>query len=208
MASKTKSETDLISNDSAFQRHLRAMGLESVNAYRDWCRGRGISRKLDKNWKRRAHELYLRKAAIAETKLRSSKFQQRRPLATLQAICDGNTFPNDPLVPHFRRFVNSLTVRSEEPPVDREALHRLITHTHNVGANFFGPGRGCEELGDAAGNTYLEAMSTIARYCDQWLQPIETWARRTRNKQRQFQSLVRHLFVRYEMPEFLSLIHI
>ena len=178
------------------------MGLETVDAYRDWCRDRGISRKLDKNWKRRAHELYLRKASIAETKLRCSKSQQRRPLATLQAICDGDTFPSGTLVPHFRRFADSLTVWSDEPPINRDALHRLVTHTHNVGASFFGPGRGCEELGDAPGNTYLEALSNIARYRDQWLQPIETWARRTRNKHRQFESLVRHLFVRYEMPEF------
>jgi hypothetical protein len=54
--------------DEKLQRHLRALGLESADAYRAWCRRHGFGDSLRKSWQEQRQErLAAQKAAAAET---------------------------------------------------------------------------------------------------------------------------------------------
>ena len=45
---------------------------------------------------------------------------------------------------------------------------------------------------------------SLVEYADKWIRPIDTWVVKSHNRDRQFSSLVRHLFTEYEMPAFLD----
>ena len=191
-----------IANDSAFRRHLAALQLDSVDAYRKWCRDRGLSRKLHKDWKRRAHELYIAKSDAAQRRLRATKNQRRHPLATLHAICEGRI--NSGQITHsaLRPLAVAIEAETVEPPVNRGALCQLVTHLFKSRANFFRTGNAISRFGSADGNTYLEALVTMSRYANVWIRPVTTWQGRTRTSKRQFHLLANHLFVAYDMPDF------
>lgn len=51
---------------------------------------------------------------------------------------------------------------------------------------------------------FRHAIEHIAMYRACWIRKIENWRRPGRNKARSFASLVRHLFARYPVPEFMD----
>jgi len=51
---------------------------------------------------------------------------------------------------------------------------------------------------------YIRGVLALTNDAAQWLRPIETWRPRSHNRQRQFSSLVRHLFARFDVPAFMD----
>src|SRR5215212_9207092 len=66
--------------DDKFRRHLRALGLESAEAYRTWCRQHGFSESLRKSWQEERQErLAAEKTAVAQ----AAEAEAQRHLETL-----------------------------------------------------------------------------------------------------------------------------
>jgi len=53
-------------------------------------------------------------------------------------------------------------------------------------------------------NTFLNALVRISNHSESWIRKPEDWVCKTYNADRQFASLVRHLFAKYDVPGFFD----
>lgn len=51
---------------------------------------------------------------------------------------------------------------------------------------------------------FLIGLLEFAKRSDEWIRPPESWSERSHNARRQFRSLARHLFSRFDVPGFLD----
>jgi hypothetical protein len=56
----------------------------------------------------------------------------------------------------------------------------------------------------AGGRSYTAAIRTIARMCSLFIRNLDDWNPNTKNRHKQFASLVRHLFAKYDVPQFMD----
>jgi hypothetical protein len=56
----------------------------------------------------------------------------------------------------------------------------------------------------SAHNTYIGGLAAVATHWASWLRPLDEWKIESKNPQRQFGSLVRHLFADYSIPAFFD----
>ena len=60
------------------------------------------------------------------------------------------------------------------------------------------------ELGCTEANCFAAAIPAVAAWSEHWVRPPSSFRVSSKNADRVFASLVRHLFVRYEMPAFMD----
>lgn len=188
--------------------HISGLGLDSVESYRDWCAKNGFSKRLNKHWKVRSCESYFASQETATQRFRQKKLETRKPLATLEGICDGRITEVEVTQAHLKRFcaaVHDKRATNYERPVDRTALKRLVTHLLKCRTKFLDDAPAYAGAGRLEGDTYLEAIALIASHSSAWLRPLEDWKPATRNTRRQFASLLRHLFAKFDdVPLFFD----
>lgn len=188
-------------------RHIHNLGLATVEDYREWCAQNGFSRKLRKGQKLRSRERSLVRERQLREKLDRKKKESRNLVGTITEICELRIGEHDVTQPHLRRLCGLLRPTGghhfERQP-DRRALLRILSHLLHCRARFFDSSQVISEHGAAAGNTYLEALATVSAFRRFWKRPVEDWKPRSHNARRQFASLLRHLFVEYEMPAFMD----
>ena len=202
-----KKKTQAEEQNPELLEHIQGLGLKSVREYREWCDENGFSRKLKKHWTQRCRERFHQREALAKTRLVQKKREKRRFAQVLDGICRGHLDADDVTQPELQRLCQALQPGGgprHERGIDRKVLLRLLTHVHRERARFFGSAQVLADRGDSPGNTYVEALALIAAHYPSWLRPIDAWKPRTHSAPRQFASLVRHLFVRYEMPVFFD----
>lgn len=189
------------------QEHITALGLDSVAAYRSWCRDHGFSRRLDKDWRQLCREREAAAAPRIERRLKKRRSESRNFADTIRAICDKELTADDvtaPVLKHLAYYVYANQPQHDGRPVCRHGLARLLLHVRKRRAKFFDPRVSLGVEGDDLGVTYLEALVAIAAYQPYWLRPLDQWKPRTHNADRQFASLVRHLFALYDVPAFFD----
>lgn len=71
-------------------------------------------------------------------------------------------------------------------------LKKILLHVARVSDSFF------DEIEN------LKTLFAVAQLETDYIRPIETWKPKTRNRFKQCHSLIRHLFAKYEVPEFLD----
>ena len=188
--------------------HINGLGLSTVDEYRDWCAQNGFSRKLKKHWKVRCRERYFSRQHVAQERLRLNKREKRHHADTLLAICAGSLTDDQVTQPHLQRLCATLRTskgQQHERQVDRKSLTRLLTHLYECRAKFFDSSPAVASLGSFPGNIYIEALALVAAHTRSWLRPIEDWKPRSHSSSRQFTSLLRHLFSRYDdVPVFFD----
>ena len=74
---------------AAFQQHLQAVGLKSVDEYRAWCARHGFALSTRKTRLQREQEVLTVKRVFADTRLTQKKREQRSFRATLEAVFRG-----------------------------------------------------------------------------------------------------------------------
>ncbi len=186
--------------------HIRDLCLGSVDEYRDWCARNGFSRKLKKHWKYRCRERFFFKQAAAENRLKQKQSEKRNSIQTLTNICEGRLCEFDVTQAHLQRLCHFLRYTGPQLKrrVNGKTLLRLLSHLHQCRAKVFGSSPVITDLGDLPGNTFIEALALISVHSHAWLRPVEAWKPRSHSAQRQFASLLRHLFVQYDMPAFFD----
>jgi len=53
-------------------------------------------------------------------------------------------------------------------------------------------------------NSYFRALEKVAKFSDKWIRQPEDWVCNTKNPDRQFSSIIRHLFAKYDIPAFMN----
>jgi hypothetical protein len=123
------------------------------------------------------------------------------------AICRQELMATDVVQPHLQllaRSVQNLPIATHHKPMARRALANLIQVTFSARSGFFHEAAAISQLGRQHGNTYIEALVSVAVNYPAWRRTPGTWKVRSKNTRRQFESLLRHLFCEYSMPRFFD----
>ena len=178
--------------------HLHQLGLNNVKAYRQWCVENGFSRGLNKNKVNRSAELIVAQQNKTSSADDFQRLCERQPAQALQAISEGIVNRSDirnPELVAFSNAINAATKAKHEPMLNRRVLSRSIKHLSKSRARF---------IGSASSETLL-AIVRIVQYCSRWARPLEQWVPKSKSPRRQFESLLQHLFAKYEpMPTFFQ----
>ena len=194
--------------DQGLLNHIHKLGLETVEAYHNWCKEQGFSKKWPKHSNQCRREQAEAQKLAAQECLTQRKRETRHFIETLQSICQGKLKESEMTQPYLKRLCYLLrpTRRKKQwQAARRQALLRLFSHLHQVRAKLFDDSPVIAEWGDCVSNTFLEALVLIAEREKDWLRPLKEWKTRSHSAGRQFASLLRHLFVRYDdMPTFFD----
>lgn len=205
---KAKTSNENEKTDPELLEHLKSLGLDSVDDYQRWCDRNGFGRRLNKHWKQRCRERYHAQQAIAKGRLGQKKREKRKLNEVLLEVCSGQLKEDDVTLPFLKRLCQILRPGGQgkhERQVDRKSLHKLLTRLHECRAKLFDGNPVIEQLGELPGNTYIEALALIAAHSPSWQRPLCEWKPRSHNAGRQFASLLRHLFVKYnDVPSFFD----
>ena len=196
--------TTVLSNE--IESHFKALGVDSVVAYKLWCYRHGLDTGLDKTPDEREAERALVKAERPDPDInprhnaRRAEFIARIFKGELQ-----NETVSD-LLFRIRAMYNNLA----GDPDAQQALGRLVLHVKKYG-DLMRPARACKRFGHTVVNTYIAALEQLARNHADWIRPVADWRpyrgthrQRGSKPARQFNSLARHLLAKYDVPEFFD----
>ena len=189
-------------SDEALDHHISELGLESVEAYRAWCRRHGLSDYRNKGEGLRKKELGLILRQRSEAALAGRKRHSRRPGDIIWMIYDRD-LDGASLNRQDLRKIHDAFVSLEGDDEARACYLGLLLHCEK-NADLLGVKPAVGRLGPQEGNTFVEGLAALARWRDSWLRPLEEWMPDSHNSRRQFGSLARHLLARYAVPRFMD----
>ena len=195
-----------IDNELAEQevlRHVKALGLDSVEAYVSWCSGHGLSTGTHKSDSQRKKECDLVERLQSDAVLAKMKDHTRRPQETIRSIYEGKLSEEDLNRPHLQKIQIAFD-RLERDRKARGALLQLLLHVEKRG-DLFDVKPAVVRLGPQDGNTFIEAMGALASWHKRWLRDPAEWRPESHNARKQFGSLARHLLVKYDVPNFMDM---
>ncbi|MFI4852333.1 MAG: PcfJ domain-containing protein [Gimesia chilikensis] len=182
--------------------HLQCLGLKTLGEYRQWCVENGFRTSLRKRRFQRREELLYFRRQMAVNCLRQRKQEQRSILDKLDAVCSVDaeirSIPN----PTLRNILKLYVVqrgRINRSGIVRTSFLKLISQLYRHQSKLLAEDEAMYEW-----NNYATALVSIATKARWWIRPVETWRPRGRNRRLQLASLLRHLFVKYQMPLFFD----
>lgn len=151
---------------------------------------------LDKSPVERAREIeiLLERRAAVEARAKIG----RNPRRFLEAACIGKIDPATIDRPGWKEVAAAISACKVKPK-DREGLAEFLLHLEKVSDLVF------EAVVIARQPMlYLQGLLRLYERRGQWLREPQTWRPKTHNPRRQFSSLARHLFARFDVPVFLD----
>ena len=182
-------------SDTVDPEHIEALGLANPEAYRGWCRERGLSEALNKSEKQLRREREL-------AALNAVKRQRNRPGEVIEKICAGEIREEDLQADYLRKIHAAFAALKGEE--ERGALRGLLVHASRC-TGWLEKGMAVPRLGEVEGNSFVEGLITLGRHWWDWVRLVEEWRPKSHNLRRQFGSLARHLLARYDIPPFMDL---
>ncbi len=165
--------------------HIHKLGLSTVEEYKLWCRQHNFCCKLRKNYRERINELSAL-SSISVSQIMANEKKGRNLKEVLPKIykeeLDGENLRN----PIAKEIAYAF-----ERSNSREDLLRLMLY---IGEN-------SELLKDTS---YIKGIEMIANHADSWIRPLESWFVKRHNRDWQFSQLLRHLFAKYDIPQFMD----
>ena len=193
--------------DPDLRHHIQHLGLETVEEYRHWCVQHGFRNHVRKSRPQRKAELLHFREMTAISCLRKKKQEKRSIVDKLSVACSENASKSsysDPLLKlanERHRCHGGIFYKSEKI---RNTFLRLVSHLYCSKAKFFEDTPVNADWENYQGRRYFDALVLIAAEAHHWIRPIEKWRPTGSNVRRQFASLLRHLFVKYQMPLFFD----
>lgn len=185
-------EVSLDTLSEGMRAHVRALELNSVDAYLAWCREHGFVQRLSKTWCEREREELHHKRVQADVHVKAAA-RVRNPVHIVRRLLAGERLD----VPDaYRELARELRVGSaygDRSVERRRFLAELVSRLTVVAPRLL-----------AADSEALPLLSAMA---DHWQaaerSPVD-WRPGTRNERRSLLSLVRHVFARYPVPGCLE----
>jgi len=175
--------------------HIRALGLESTEDYRVWCRQNNLGDALDKT------PAQLDKDRAIST-LAMAKQQMGKTRDLIEAMHAGRLREHEAKTALLRKIYAGFAALDSR---GRDALLELLLHLESL-TDLLSIAPGTSRWGRRAGNTLVEGLGAIARHCAHWVEPVNSWRPQGRDPRAQFSQLTRHLFARYEVPAFMDVV--
>ncbi len=196
----TESTTVPEVRDREFQEHLAALGLTTAEEYLNWCAQHGFSVRVKKHWHQRCKERYFACDHEIRTRCIRKKQESRHPRRTILKIVNNELVAAEVTQPHL---IAICEVFSSLEGDARDAFLRLLLHIQDC-TDLLRSEPVIRHFGTQAGNTYIDALSALAKHHGVWLRSPESWRPPTHNSRRQFSSLARHLMAKYPTPVFMD----
>ena len=182
--------------------HIKALGLDTVEAYQAWCVKHRFSLGLNKGKRQRGQEIAAAKSEQAELALATVRRQTRKPTDTIRRLYRGEIEAEELRTPYLQK-IHDLFISIEEKPDVRETFLQLLLRTEKH-TDFFSIAPVIPEFDRREGNTYIEGLLTLAYYHQSWMRPPKSWKPKSHNSRRKFGSLARHLLAKYDVPAFMA----
>src|SRR5262249_4771708 len=112
---------------AAFQRHLQAVGLNSVEEYRAWCSQYGFALSTRKTRLQREQEVLTVKRVQADSRLSQKKREQRSYRATLEAVFNGQLHARDVTSPDLQLICDAC-LNLQASNFVRKAFREVLIH--------------------------------------------------------------------------------
>lgn len=175
--------------DQAFLDHLKSLGLNSLKDYQRWCKEQGFSDGIYKNENLRKKEI----AKLKENKLAQAMEKNKdrlKPLdlkisKALKSKTPKDIIDSDPQLK---------SLFSEIPTMEQKSLDSFLEFISLVSKK----SKITKEL------TLLKALWKVFQNKDSWIQDLNSWQVQSKNIHKQFSHLLRYLFSKYKLPEFLD----
>ena len=178
--------------------HARRLGFAADADYVEWCRLNGFAPPFRKRPVDLERERARRREERAAERARSSR-RARGPIDVLERTLSGELVPDDVRDEALRPLCDSIVrvrERADGPTLD--AVCGVV--------------RAVERGGLAAARTafadrsfpFSDALVAIAERWRQWIRPLSEWRAPSRNRERRFASLLRHLLAKYPVPAFFD----
>lgn len=167
------------------QRHIRDLGLKSIEEYKTWCSKNHFSSSLNKSSIQRQKEIDFAKAAIATQLLSAEK--KCRNLQDIIPKIYSNKVRESELRNGIAKEIALAFKRTKNPKLLLKILLFLDKNS--------------DLLDD---DSYINGIEAIAKHYKCWVRPLEHWHVKRHNQARQFSELLRHLFAHYSVPSFMD----
>lgn len=177
-------------------KHLRALGLATVEDYLTWCRRRGLDPSLDKSPYERAEELEVPRREAARA--REVERIHRNPRRFIERACAGEITPKDINRPGWREVCTAIA-KSKPRSGNRKSLCDFLVFVEEHSSIL----RETARFGRLTLN-YVDGVIALHDRKAQWIRELKDWRSGSRHPESQFSSLARHLLARYPVPQFLD----
>ena len=174
--------------------HINSLGALNIEAYFDWCVTHGFAASFTKGSKTLALEqeyfILLRK----ERELYSTI--DKNPKKLIEKACSGMLDHKKIERSFWKDFAEAICLSEDK---NKASLKELLITIQKI-SNFL-----YEDIrfGDKK-FLYIEAMIKINDRRTEWIRDLKSWKPATHNAHRQFSSLIRHLFCKYDIPKFFD----
>ena len=159
--------------------------LPSIEAYQEWCSREGFSINLNKTQRELdcEYQQYLQRVAMSTLKRhkRESNLQYYIHKLYSKEIRYAGTHSEElhAISDEFNKTQNRRLLRDVLVYLDETS--KLLSHVD-----------------------YVKGVISFVAHYSKWIRPIKEWKPGTRNADRQFSSLARHLFAKYSVPSFMD----
>jgi hypothetical protein len=180
---------------AALTHQLQALNFKSLGDYKNWCVTNGFSTKMEKTNEQYTKEVifYKKEKYIVRSMNESKKPNIKRMLKNFVDSLDEDK-PTD--LPEGYVGLNSIR---ESYYLADETKKKHIQKFLNNAITF------ANLLEDVCENKkFINLLVDVVNLNHLWVRPINEWKCRSHNTYRQFTSLLRHIFVLYEMPAFID----
>ena len=189
--------------DKTFITHYKSLGLKTAEDYIQWCAKNGFSRRTKKTARERAleKEKHARTANPLTRIVADYSGMSRNELRDLifsRTKFDLDDLPSD-LKPLGRTVTEILHGTKVSNRIRKESFRQLLEFCEHRKLRFV---RVNHRTNDHEPN-YFSALAWLSRHRHLWIRQPESFRSRTKNTARLFESFVRHLLVRFEMPAYM-----
>lgn len=199
MAKKRKNRDEIIAQQSAraLSAHMWSLECFTVDDYLTWCSSRGFNADTNKTLLNMRQELAYHEKESAADSLRHSKLS-KKPMAVIKGVCSKKIESEDvksvPLHAVCGRISSASLAKREL--LSLQQLLSKIWHVSKLPLQY--------ENRDGRPVYYVDALISMHSHRHRWIRSIDEWAPNSHNREKQFLSLVQHLFLKYKVPKFFS----
>ena len=167
--------------------HIREIGLKNISAYRKWCKRHGFRPVIEKCERDLWAEKRVYRSQLSNRSLRKKRKIKNLP-KLIQQIRDGELT----VCQQDKAVLVCLAehINPEKAANDEQKLEFLLYIAENT-----------RLLLDV---DYIDAVAKLVKYKKGWLRGYTEWKPQSRNIEKQFISLLHHLFAHYPVPNFIS----
>ncbi len=196
-----RSEIERAANRKNLRSHIRALGLQSEDEYRAWCRKRGLGDGLHKSNRQIQKERQLALRQQGEAALARTRQRTRSPANTIRQLYD-RTLPKGRLGADYLYKIRGLFNAFPSGPA-RRALLDLLLQVERRG-DLFRLDPVIPAFGAHPHNNFIDGLASLARHSADWVRPVAEWVPPSHNPRKQFHHLACHLLARYDVPTFMD----